>query len=83
MNSSTKHIIAIIFSSAICLLFALLLASNSIQFENYSSLLTLYFIIFGIQWIAFIPAYLFHTERFFDLTGGPVSYTHLTLPTKA
>ena len=79
MNSSTKHIIAIIFSSAICLLFALLLASNSIQFENYSSLLTLYFIIFGIQWIAFIPAYLFHTERFFDLTGGLTYITAISL----
>ena len=70
MNNNTKHIIAIICSSAICLLFALLLASNSIQLENYSALLTLYFLIFGIQWIAFIPAYVFHTERFFDLTGG-------------
>lgn len=28
---------------------------------------------FLIQWLAFIPAYLFQTERFFDLTGG-VSY---------
>jgi steroid 5-alpha reductase family enzyme len=25
---------------------------------------------FAIQWIAFVPAYLLQTERFFDLTGG-------------
>ncbi len=27
-------------------------------------------LIFVIQWIAFIPAYLFQTEKFFDLTGS-------------
>lgn len=30
----------------------------------------------GIQWLAFIPAYLLKTERFYDLTG---SFTFLTL----
>lgn len=25
---------------------------------------------FAIQWVAFVPAYLLQTERFFDLTGG-------------
>ena len=25
---------------------------------------------FVIQWVAFVPAYLLQTERFFDLTGG-------------
>ncbi|MHA1199735.1 MAG: DUF1295 domain-containing protein [Candidatus Heimdallarchaeaceae archaeon] len=27
-------------------------------------------IIFAIQWLAFIPAYIFKTEKFFDLTGA-------------
>lgn len=31
---------------------------------------------FAIQWVAFLPAFLFRTERFFDLTG---SLTYLTL----
>jgi len=31
---------------------------------------------FVIQWVAFIPAYLFQTERFFDITGG---LTYVTL----
>ena len=31
---------------------------------------------FAIQWLAFIPAYLFRTEKFFDLTG---SLTYITL----
>lgn len=25
---------------------------------------------FAVQWLAFIPAYLMHSERFYDLTGG-------------
>ena len=32
-------------------------------------------LIFSIQWISFIPAYIFQTEKFFDLTG---SITYLT-----
>ena len=27
-------------------------------------------LVFLIQWLAFIPAYLFQTEKFFDLTGS-------------
>jgi len=33
-------------------------------------------LIFLIQWLAFIPAYLFQTEKFFDLTG---SITYITV----
>lgn len=28
------------------------------------------FLVFAIQWIAFIPAYIFQTEKFYDLTGS-------------
>jgi len=35
---------------------------------------------FIIQWLAFIPAYLFRTEKFYDLTGG---ITYLTVITVA
>ncbi len=34
------------------------------------------FIIFAFQWVAFVPAYLFQTERFFDLMG---SFTYVTV----
>ena len=33
---------------------------------------------FGIQWLAFIPARLFQTERFYDLTGS-ITYIAVTL----
>ena len=32
-------------------------------------------LIFCIQWVSFIPAYIFQTEKFYDLTG---SITYLT-----
>ena len=34
------------------------------------------FLAFAIQWIAFIPAYIFQTEKFYDLTG---SLTYLSV----
>ena len=33
---------------------------------------------FLIQWLAFIPAYLLQTEKFYDLTGG-VTYISVTI----
>ncbi len=33
---------------------------------------------FVIQWLVFIPAYIFQTEKFFDITGG-ITYVTLTL----
>lgn len=36
--------------------------------------------IFGIQWLAFIPAYIFQTERYYDLIG---SFTYITAATLA
>lgn len=47
---------------------------------------------FIIQWLAFIPAYIFQTEKFFDITGGityitvtgvALFYTRYTLPLDA
>ncbi len=33
---------------------------------------------FGIQWLVFIPAFIFKTEKFYDLTGG-LTYLSITL----
>ena len=35
--------------------------------------------IYVVQWLAFIPAYLLHTERFFDITGGLTYVVVITL----
>lgn len=39
-------------------------------FSNFPLYALCIIIVFAIQWIAFIPAYLFKTEKFFDLTGA-------------
>ena len=63
----------IVFFIAICVVWA---GSDSGQFLNNSwgAELTIFascaLIAFIMQWIALIPAYLFKTEHFYDLTGG-------------
>ena len=37
-------------------------------------------LIFCIQWISFIPAYIFQTEKFYDLTGS-LTYLSIILST--
>ena len=34
------------------------------------------FLAFAVQWLMFIPSWIFHTEKYFDLTG---SLTYITL----
>ena len=45
-------------------------------FTNSSIVLNAVILAFLIQWVAYIPAYLFQTEKFYDLTG---SLTYLTV----
>lgn len=47
--------------------------ANTSQINNPILLVAL--VIFGIQWLAFIPAYIFQTERYYDLIG---SVTYIT-----
>jgi len=46
------------------------------EWQNYSIYFISALIAFGINWLAFIPAYLAQTEKFYDLTG---SLTYLTV----
>jgi len=48
----------------------------TIKLEGYSLYALLGVIAFVIQWLAFIPAYKFQTEHYYDLTG---SFTYLTV----
>lgn len=43
---------------------------NSVKIYGYSSVFLCSVLIFGIQWIAWVPASIMKTERFYDLTGG-------------
>ncbi len=44
--------------------------NNSVKIYGYSSVFLCSILIFGIQWIAWVPASISKTERFFDITGG-------------
>ena len=43
---------------------------NSIEFSGVNLVIHLLVITFVIQWIAYIPAFIFKTEKFYDLTGS-------------
>ena len=61
------------------ILFAMLAFSLCVliaYFTNSSIVLNAVILAFLIQWVAYIPAYLFQTEKFYDLTG---SLTYLTV----
>ena len=69
-----------IFSTVVAIivgaLVALAGASNSESFSGIPIFAWCAIISFGVQWIAFIPAWKNHSEHFFDLTG---SLTYLTV----
>ena len=44
--------------------------NNAVQLNGYSALLYCAVICIGTQWLAWIPASIAKTERFYDLTGG-------------
>jgi steroid 5-alpha reductase family enzyme len=43
------------------------------------NLITMAIIIFAVQWLAFIPAFIFQTEKFYDLTGSVTYLTAITM----
>lgn len=50
--------------------------NNSVEINGYSAVLYCAIICIGVQWLAWIPASIKQTERFYDLTGG---LTYLTV----
>jgi steroid 5-alpha reductase family enzyme len=66
-----KQIINILISMTAFLLAVLIAGATGIDL-----VLTVVILAFVIQWIAFLPAYIFQTEKFYDLTG---SLTYLSV----
>ena len=56
-------------------LYADAISFNSIELSGENLVVHLLVMIFVIQWIAYIPAFIFKTEKFYDLTG---SLTYIT-----
>ncbi|MDA9131088.1 DUF1295 domain-containing protein [Gammaproteobacteria bacterium] len=51
-------------------LYADAISYNSIELSGVNLVGHLFVLIFVIQWIAYIPAFIFKTEKFYDLTGS-------------
>ena len=69
--------IGIILATVLVGLFLVVAGSqNSIYLYNLPLFAICGFLIFIIQWIAFIPSYIFKTEKYFDITG---SLTYITM----
>ena len=68
----------IVVTSVFMIIFLIVSAvgNNSVILNGYSAVLYCAVICIGIQWVAWIPASIGKTERFYDLTGG---LTYITL----
>ena len=64
----TSIVVASVFT--IVFLVASAVGENSVLLNGYSAVLYCAVICIGIQWVAWIPASIGKTERFYDLTGG-------------
>lgn len=77
MKKNLKAIAIILIVILIAIFLSFAGSQNSVMISKDISLFTFSILIaFAINWIAFIPAYIFQTEKFFDLTG---SITYITI----
>jgi steroid 5-alpha reductase family enzyme len=80
VNSTRQdlRLTTIVVTSAFIIIFLMVNAvgRNSVFMNEYSAVLYCAVICIGIQWLAWIPASIGKTERFYDLTGG---LTYLTV----
>lgn len=67
---SAKTVISLIVIYSLAALLAIAGSSTSILVSGVPLFALAVGLIFLLQWLAFIPAWLMHTERFYDLTGG-------------
>ncbi|EKO36686.1 PF06966 domain protein, partial [SAR86 cluster bacterium SAR86E] len=68
-----KHLTNLAIAAGVFLftkLYADIISFNSIEISGLNLVGHLLVMIFVIQWIAYIPAFIFKTEKFYDLTGS-------------
>ena len=80
MNSTRQdlRLTSIVVTTAFVIVFLVVRAveNNSIMLNGYSAVMYCAVMCIGMQWLAWIPASIGKTERFYDLTGG---LTYLTV----
>ena len=73
MGGILKHLINLTIAAGVFIftkLYAEVISFDSIDFEGSNLVGQILVMAFVIQWIAYIPAFLFKTEKFYDLTGS-------------
>jgi steroid 5-alpha reductase family enzyme len=79
MENKMKHLINLAIAAGVFIFtktYAELISFNSIQISGINLLEQTLIIAFAIQWVAFVPAFILKTEKFYDLTG---SLTYLSI----
>jgi steroid 5-alpha reductase family enzyme len=75
-NKNIKTIVSIAVVLTIGTIISLVGSHGSVKIGNLSLYALAIIVAFAIQWIVFIPSFIFKTEKFFDLTG---SITYITV----
>ena len=73
MGGIVKHLTNLAIAAGVFIftkLYAGIISFNRIDFEGANLVGQILVMAFVIQWIAYIPAFLFKTEKFYDLTGS-------------
>jgi steroid 5-alpha reductase family enzyme len=73
LGGMMKHLTNLAIAAGVFLftkLYADIISFNSIEISGLNLVGHLLVMIFVIQWIAYIPAFIFKTEKFYDLTGS-------------
>ena len=77
MGGIMKHLTNLAIAAGVFIftkLYAEIISFNSIDFEGSNLVGQILVMAFVIQWIAYIPAFVFKTEKFYDITG---SFTYI------
>ena len=77
MGVTMKHLTNLAIAAGVFIftkLYADAISFNSIELSGVNLVRHLFVMIFVIQWAAYIPAFIFKTEKFYDLTG---SFTYI------
>jgi steroid 5-alpha reductase family enzyme len=73
MGGMMKHLTNLAIAAGVFIftkLYADAISFNSIELSGVNLVGHLFVLIFVIQWVAYIPAFIFKTEKFYDLTGS-------------
>ena len=77
MGGIVKHLANLAIAAGVFIftkLYAEIISFNSIDFEGSNLVGQILVMAFVIQWIAYVPAFIFKTEKFYDITG---SFTYI------